>query len=99
MLSLPKKVTKMLDNAHYTNGFFKINFQVYKETFFRPFGPHFGLKIRGDPPLDPPSVMIMMHLFVFRIKGLVKRKALFSEFSGISLSSLTLRTQEKRKRS
>ena len=49
MLSLPKKVTKMLDNAHYTNGFFKINFQVYKETFFRPFGPHFGLKIRGDP--------------------------------------------------
>ena len=20
-----------------------------KETFFRPFGPHFGLKIRGDP--------------------------------------------------
>ena len=30
-----------------------------KKFFFRPFGPHFGLKIKGDPgppgpPLDPP---------------------------------------------
>ena len=28
-----------------------------KKNFFRPFGPHFGLKIRGGgraPPLDPP---------------------------------------------
>ena len=26
---------------------------VLKETFFAPFGPHFGLKIRGDP--SPPG--------------------------------------------
>ena len=26
-----------------------------KKNFFRPFGPQFGVKIRGDPPLDPPS--------------------------------------------
>ena len=26
-----------------------------KTNFFRPFGPQLGLKIRGDPPLDPPS--------------------------------------------
>ena len=25
-----------------------------KKIFFRPFGPHFGLKIREPPPLDPP---------------------------------------------
>ena len=23
-------------------------------VFFRPFGPQFGLKIRGSPPMDPP---------------------------------------------
>ena len=32
-----------------------------KKTFFRPFGPHFGIKIRGGralraPPLDPPLI-------------------------------------------
>ena len=30
----------------------------FKKRFFRPFGPQFGLKIRGSralrPPLDPP---------------------------------------------
>ena len=30
---------------------------VLKKIYFRPFGPHFRLKIRGGlrvPPLDPP---------------------------------------------
>ena len=33
---------------------------VSKKIFFRPFGPRFGLKLRGEPgsppapPLDPP---------------------------------------------
>ena len=25
-----------------------------KKNFFQPFGPQFGLKMRGAPPLDPP---------------------------------------------
>ena len=25
-----------------------------KKIFFQPFGPQFGLKLRRDPPLDPP---------------------------------------------
>ena len=27
---------------------------VTQKIFFRPFGPQFGLKLRGAPPLDPP---------------------------------------------
>ena len=27
---------------------------VTQKNFFRPFGPQFGLKLRGAPPLDPP---------------------------------------------
>ena len=26
-----------------------------EKKMFSAFGPQFGLKIRGDPPLDPPS--------------------------------------------
>ena len=26
----------------------------HKKFFFLPFGPQFGLKLRGAPPLDPP---------------------------------------------
>ena len=39
---------------------------VSKKTFFRPFGPQFGLNIRGAgpraPPLDPPVLMFVAHL-------------------------------------
>ena len=37
-----------------------------KKTFFRHFGPQFGLNIRGAgpraPPLDPPVLMFVAHL-------------------------------------
>ena len=33
--------------------------QNHRKNFFRPFGPQFGLRIRGTaPPLDPPQLII-----------------------------------------
>ena len=32
-----------------------------QKLFFRPFGPPFGLKIRGAPPLDPPLEIISIN--------------------------------------
>ena len=46
---------------------------VSQNTLFRPFGPHFGLKIRGGggcgaTPLDPPLV-IQVRIQEFKFGG------------------------------
>ena len=35
---------------------FQIKGRLLKWHFLLPFGPHFGLNIRGGPPLDPPLI-------------------------------------------
>ena len=50
---------------------------VSQKTLFRPFGPHFGLKIRGGgvgcgaTPLDPP-LMIQVRMQEFKFGGVQK---------------------------
>ena len=37
--------------------------QKTQKNFFRPFGPQFGLKIRGNPGLSPGSVTFLLFFF------------------------------------
>ena len=55
----------------------------FPETFSRPFGPQFGLKIRGTgpPALDPPRVASSLQVTVLTF--LVKNSKM--KFSGESL--------------